>query len=641
MKTKIILAIALILSITLAHGDVSIGKYTFKLTFKETTQYDYLSDYDELAASSKEIVSSCEKSGDKKSCVEKKLYELTQNSNKLSWGLDKCQAAIGDSIDGRSMERDWLYDKIAGSLENCQAAETASVCTCAEMLIPDLNGRKIQFSNDYGGVLLKVYLDDDELIKYRRSISLPSLTEYESSTKIANEIDGFFLTQDSCIKKGYCDNRTVLRIVKTPNGVSFLKKGNEKTPSYCRGFSPQNHFIICAETKQRFTDYNPEYVSPEKPIQYRFALTIGSERKELKEEFRNLPVVIELENQIAKYEDEFDNAGEFEKLREYVLAMAFLENGFEHYNAAGNVEISATKDHGAMQINEVHEDCFGGAPGPLCSKLDECDGKTADDMVCNVAAGVYHYRNHFVTAKVWTYPDGIFDDIFCGGKERDTYQLALRFYNGFSPGITPCSYPDSVESQFEMIFDEKVITSYQATPESNPTNNNIYILGDSLTDGYQIAGLEANLKTKGYQNVVINGLKSRTLSQGLSVLDGDSSSIADSGTVVIALGTNPSEPFSEQVAGTIDKIKSINPSTKIYWVSIYYSTQKPADWIATYEGYNAALSSLSAQKGFQVISLQQALGQQTIDQCITADDGYIHPSACYGQFAQALANSLS
>src|SRR3989338_3279722 len=98
MKTKIILAIALILSITLAHGDVSIGKYTFKLTFKETTQYDYLSDYDELAASSKEIVSSCEKSGDKKSCVEKKLYELTQNSNKLSWGLDKCQAAIGDSI---------------------------------------------------------------------------------------------------------------------------------------------------------------------------------------------------------------------------------------------------------------------------------------------------------------------------------------------------------------------------------------------------------------------------------------------------------------------------------------------------------------------------------------------------------------
>ncbi len=175
------------------------------------------------------------------------------------------------------------------------------------------------------------------------------------------------------------------------------------------------------------------------------------------------------------------------------------------------------------------------------------------------------------------------------------------------------------------------------------TGGNIYVLGDSLTVGYQNAGLETDLQAKGYQDIAINGKVSRTLEQGLDELDNDVQTIRSANIVIIALGTNPSgssDQFSSQVSQAIGKIKSVNAGATIYWISIYYSTQKSADWKATYDSYNNVLSSLSTQKGFQVISLQQSLGQQTVDQCIASDPGLIHPSNCYGQFSGALANAL-
>lgn len=457
MKIYTIAIIALLASIVIVSADVKIGKYTFVPAFKQTAQYNYLTDYDELSSSAKDIVAACQNSGDRKGCIQQKLNSLTQNSQRLSWGLDSCPSSSDSS------QREWTYSKIAEALNQCSTADSASPCVCGEVQLT-LNGRKIQFTNNYGSVLMAVYNGDNELVNFRRSIPVPSLSEYDAPTKTTNQLDGFTLTEKSCSDKGYCDAKGILRFVKTSDGASFLKSGNLP---YCKGLSPVNHFVVCAQTKQTFSRDDPEF-SGSQPIQYRFALTVGTERKELLPEFRNKPAVIELENQISKYESNFASSDEFEKWREYVLASAYQESGFEHFEADGktvktNVNnpgtSSESRDHGAMQINDkYHPDCFNQGGNGICSAVSECNGKTADDLTCNVAAGVYYHYQNYLRAKTQisiSGQDGTYYDHQCK-IDLDAYELAMKFYNA------GCSYLEAVESKFDVIFEKESISQPSA-----------------------------------------------------------------------------------------------------------------------------------------------------------------------------------
>ncbi|MEK6967161.1 MAG: M15 family metallopeptidase [Nanoarchaeota archaeon] len=385
MKKTLILLMVLFASIVIVASDINIGSYKFKPAFKYTTNYNFLSDYDELAASTREIVSSCEKSGDKRACVQGKINELNSRNQKLTWSLDACQAQIPEPAENNL---DWFYDGLGTILSSCLTTESTTPCVCGEIKMPPLAGSKIQFNYRDGYTLMSVHnKDGDELQNNRRSIPLPHLSLYsQSGTEIFDS--DFSINQKTCNEKNICDDESYIRVVSNGDEASFLKKGSAK-PAYCRGFSPKNHFTFCAKTRQIFPHYSPESkLLQNQPIRYKFALTVGSERRELKAEYRNLPVVIELEKQIAKYENSFSNADDFEIWREYVLGSAFQEGGFDHYSSDGTSVKIGFDGHGigAMQIDDRwHPGCFssdGVCCGPEITSTPSCSEKYGSGSVC-------------------------------------------------------------------------------------------------------------------------------------------------------------------------------------------------------------------------------------------------------------------
>src|SRR3989338_7362235 len=462
-KISIILTI-IVISIIFVAGD-NIGTYKFKPSFEQTVGYNFLSDYDELFSSAKDIVSACEKSSDRRSCVQTKVSELNSGNSKLEWNLDSCQTNFVEYSEGN----DWFYNRLANSLTSCSSITSASACVCGELQMPDLYGDKVQFAYRDGYTLMSAFNDGEELTKNRRSILIPQLGIYDHASKSVEHLDEFSMS--SCKDKGYCDDQSTIRIIRTKDDVSFLKK-QSTIPPYCKGFSPRNHFVFCVKTKEGFPYYNTEYKQLQNlPISYKFALTVGPERKQLKANLGDPRVVEELERQIEKDTYEFDSLEEKEKWREWVLASAFQEGQFYHFESDGKtVKLNynpATStnpeswDHGAMQINSVsHPGCFIESEPGNCKNIPECEGKAqpmVDDLVCNVAYGVnYHYKN-YKRAKEGLYTTYKYE---CNG-ELDAFQLAMRFYQG------GCTYPLIVEKKFDKIFEPETVYVSQ-TPATNP-----------------------------------------------------------------------------------------------------------------------------------------------------------------------------
>jgi len=151
---------------------------------------------------------------------------------------------------------------------------------------------------------------------------------------------------------------------------------------------------------------------------------------------------------------------------------------------------------------------------------------------------------------------------------------------------------------------------------TTPQAGSVYFVGDSIGEGIKSAGFETEMQSRGWQPAQMNVLQSRTLSQGIDVIDTDQAFIKTSAVIVVELGTNPggSLPgFENQVDQMVSKIKGMNSSATIYWVDIG-SKNQPAE----NDRRNTIINSLAASKGFNVIKWSNAN--------IPLDGQKIHPT---------------
>ncbi len=165
---------------------------------------------------------------------------------------------------------------------------------------------------------------------------------------------------------------------------------------------------------------------------------------------------------------------------------------------------------------------------------------------------------------------------------------------------------------------------------TSTASGKVYMIGDSITHGAQTQ-LDTALKGAGYSTVVINGVDSRSLSEGGSPLNGitvfsnDKDKWKDASSIIIELGTN-----GGLTASNIGKIITIlqqglvSPSTKVYWVNIgVINAKRSPSQPLNSSGWNKTLSDNSS-KGYTVIDWASVMKDQP--EYIASDNLGVHPA---------------
>lgn len=147
------------------------------------------------------------------------------------------------------------------------------------------------------------------------------------------------------------------------------------------------------------------------------------------------------------------------------------------------------------------------------------------------------------------------------------------------------SIPSTVMAIDEGFYSSNDILFFKPGSECAPkeisgmANNNIYVVGDSYSEGLKEYGLDSKLAKDGYVVSAYNGSTSRSISgagitgdksSGLEALDKDKDAIADSGTALVVLGTN-GDISDDSVKTFMDKLHSYNSTIRTFWVNINYS----------------------------------------------------------------------
>ncbi len=166
---------------------------------------------------------------------------------------------------------------------------------------------------------------------------------------------------------------------------------------------------------------------------------------------------------------------------------------------------------------------------------------------------------------------------------------------------------------------EEINNDYDFETQTTTTsvgNNNIYVIGDSLTVGMRDAGqLEAKLEELGWNVLKINATTGEDLSWGIEQLNADASIIANAGAVLVGLGTNNLGNYPEQMAQFNNQLEQIKCDNKpagtstpkrIFWTDYYgsgtYNGYNLTDAFGADDGLNASLNSFATGKGIRVIN---------------------------------------
>lgn len=187
----------------------------------------------------------------------------------------------------------------------------------------------------------------------------------------------------------------------------------------------------------------------------------------------------------------------------------------------------------------------------------------------------------------------------------------------------------SVYAIDEVFFSGNDILFYKPGDNCAPTtnsaiaNNKVYIIGDSYTDetdGLPANGLTAKLTANGYTISKINhgvgrsistpgnkgpefdALKNNDPSPAIDAIEKDQSYISESGTMLVVLGTNTEDKFSENIAAFMTKVHNYNPTIRTYWVNVNYVKED----VQTIPGKNTALEKNASQSGYTVINWYSA-----------------------------------
>lgn len=156
---------------------------------------------------------------------------------------------------------------------------------------------------------------------------------------------------------------------------------------------------------------------------------------------------------------------------------------------------------------------------------------------------------------------------------------------------------------------------------NSATNNKVYIMGDSYSVGID-STLTKDLKDAGYDVVGKNEDNAGTITANggdggtpaIDALDKDKAKIADAGSMVVLLGTNGGE---NDIPKFMDKLNSINPNIKVYWMTVGYSNASDADL----EARNKVTKDFATKYNYTIADWYSAYSKDK-----SLSDG-VHPTA--------------
>lgn len=177
------------------------------------------------------------------------------------------------------------------------------------------------------------------------------------------------------------------------------------------------------------------------------------------------------------------------------------------------------------------------------------------------------------------------------------------------------------------------------------TNPNVYIVGDSLTEGMLNLGgnLKEKLTAKGWVPTA-DGAVSRRIADGTSPNSGldqlqkDKTAVTQAGTIVVELGTNnygaDDASFTRDLQKVYDYIRSVNPNATIYWMNYGASKETQDSKLAQ---KTILLATFAQKNNIKIIDWAAISDKYTI-----ADSSLgIHPNATgYGVMADLVATAL-
>ncbi len=199
------------------------------------------------------------------------------------------------------------------------------------------------------------------------------------------------------------------------------------------------------------------------------------------------------------------------------------------------------------------------------------------------------------------------------------------------------SISDNITGDLSDTSDDEPIAP---TPSPAAVNKSVYMIGDSLTVGYNNVKITDKFQAAGWTST-INAVGGQALTWGVQQIDAHTAEIARAGTLVIALGTNALETpdgYGAKIVEAVDKARAANPNISIYFVNIYSGGAGQAK----YDTYNNILKLQAIAKNFKIIDLKAYFDDGRINRsaCITEAAG-VHPGAnCYTILAQLIVNDV-
>lgn len=165
-------------------------------------------------------------------------------------------------------------------------------------------------------------------------------------------------------------------------------------------------------------------------------------------------------------------------------------------------------------------------------------------------------------------------------KGNDKITISIMQPNIPTPDKGSDGDPDSEQGHKNIEQIASILLKSTSTATTTPNkNNNIYVVGDSISQGSDENGFANKLKNNGYKDVLINGSNGRSItgkgasrdkSSGLDAIKKDEKFIKNAGVALVILGTNPEpkQDFDKQITEFINKIRSINKKIDIAWVNV-------------------------------------------------------------------------
>lgn len=125
------------------------------------------------------------------------------------------------------------------------------------------------------------------------------------------------------------------------------------------------------------------------------------------------------------------------------------------------------------------------------------------------------------------------------------------------------------------------VNACSASGQSTVTSNiggAVYMVGDSITarakddldSAFLAKGATPYINASTSRSITKDGTDDGFKTSGLQAVEDDKDRVANSSSIVIALGTNQRDSdFKASIKDMVDKVKSYNATAKIYWVNVF------------------------------------------------------------------------